>query len=928
LLFSVAANATPEWQHRLLNFDRSQYMAGFQTWMITQDSRGWLYAANNHGLLEFDGVDWSLYPIRNTIIRSLKIIGPRIYVGGSSEYGFYEPNHVGLLTYHSLSESVKDWGGEIWNILEATDRIYFVSDKHIHIYKDTTWLKTLYVHRKIDCSALVDDRLLFGATDGLFYLDDNDEPEGVPASAPLKGSKIIGVVPYEGQLLVATANSGLYLTGPHEATKVRSAADAFIRDNRLFSLAVVGSKVALGSVQHGAFLFDLQQPEYHEGFNLDNGLKNNTVLCSYFDRDGNLWLGLDKGISYIDLSSPIRPLFATVSPIGTGYCSMVYNDEYYFGTNQGLYKVSHTGQYQLVPESEGQIWSMALIDGSLFCSGDNGILVISPDEQYRIDLSGVWEIHALAGPSHKLLAAIYSGFCLLEKKDGRWRYTYTVSGFFNSAKGFMEDDEPGNFWIINAAHRIQKITFDPTISDIVKIKEYTAPVCGSNVFFRRIDNNIVVCAEDGIYRYSRLTDSFDHYTQLETMLDGAAYYEYLNIDPLKNIWFVSNYQLRMLPFANDAYQPVYNIGLNNELINHYENIFLPDSTTAVVAVDNAFLKIDLSKTDILPPVKTYIRQLACSKNDSILSYGSTHRPVVLPYSHNSVILRFAASAFPLRSDILYVYRLNDMDADWSLPSPNTFKEYTNLPEGHYVFEVKAIVDGQCYEESISRIEFEIRPPWHRSWLALITYVLAVALLLFSVYVKTIRKQKRIIHLKGQELIAQRRRHSEETKVKDREIDELQAKNLQAELNFKTQELSGYILNVIRKNEMLEEVKKNAVSIAKAIDEKKEPMAVKQKVNRLISQINTNIANDSDFEVFESNFNLIHQDFFKLLDERFPALNRSEKTLCAYLKMNLSSKEIAPLLNISIRGVEVNRYRLRKRMGLSHDVNLTEYLQSL
>lgn len=97
---------------------------------------------------------------------------------------------------------------------------------------------------------------------------------------------------------------------------------------------------------------------------------------------------------------------------------------------------------------------------------------------------------------------------------------------------------------------------------------------------------------------------------------------------------------------------------------------------------------------------------------------------------------------------------------------------------------------------------------------------------------------------------------------------------------------------------------------------------------LISQINSSLEHDSDFDVFQSNFDIIHQDFFKILDEKYPQLSRNDKILCAYLKMNLSSKEIAPLLNISIRGVEVNRYRFRKKMNLDRYVNLSEYMNNL
>jgi hypothetical protein len=928
ILWPVASQASPEWQRRIVNFERSQYKAGFQTWMITQSSIGWIYAANNQGLLEFDGIGWSLYPVRNEIVRSLKIIGDRIFVGGSSEYGFFEPDDTGRLAYHSLSAGVKNWGGETWNILSDTVHTYFVSDRHILVYTDTTLVEMIPVERKIDHSGIIHNRLYVGTTEGIFFLE-RSQLVLLSPSATLRNSKFVGFLPHPGRLLAVTADAGLYLLDEHTVQPFCSVADSFISSSRLFGATMSGSKIILGSVQHGAFVFDVEQPDGSEWFNLRNGLHNNTVLCSYFDRDGNLWLGLDKGISYIDLNSATRPLFATLSPIGTGYCSAEYCGRFYFGTNQGLYILTPDGGYRLLPGSEGQIWSMATIDHSLFCSGDNGIIVINASESYKINLPGVWEVYAPAAHRDKLIAATYDGLCILEKHDHRWCFAYTIPDFFDSARGLLEDDEQGNFWIANTGNHIRKIRFNAGLTAIADTKLYPGPVvCWPNGYFRRIDNSIAFCAKDGIYQYNRLSDSFIRYPQLEALLDGQRYYEYLSIDPMKNIWFVSDLRLKVRPFKDGRYQPVYNTGLCNELINHYENVWLLDSTVAIVSVDNAFMKVDFSKERPVPPVPTYIREFGSSKNDSIICYNNALPSVALPYSQNSVMIRFAAAAFPLRSDILYTCRLKGIDKEWSIPSPNTFKEYTNLHEGRYTFEVKAIAGGHMQDGYSAVMDFEIRPPWHRSAIAFAVYIALILAALYIIYEKTIGKQKQIIRLKRQELIAQTRRHREETKVKDQEIYALQTKNLQAELNFKTQELSGYILNVIHKNEILEEVRKSAYGISKDIDEKKELASVKQRVTRLINQINTNIATDNDYKVFESNFNLIHQDFFKLLDERFPQLSRSDKILCAYLKMNLSSKEIAPLLSVTVRGVEVNRYRLRKKMNLSRDVNLPEYMQNL
>ena len=125
----------------------------------------------------------------------------------------------------------------------------------------------------------------------------------------------------------------------------------------------------------------------------------------------------------------------------------------------------------------------------------------------------------------------------------------------------------------------------------------------------------------------------------------------------------------------------------------------------------------------------------------------------------------------------------------------------------------------------------------------------------------------------------------------------------------------------------QEIKKTAVSINNGLSEDNLP-AIKRRVVRLIGQIDTNIEHDDDLEAFRNSFDNVHHNFLKSLGERYPQLSHKEKMLCAYIRMNLMSKEIAPLLNISIRGVEIARYRIRQKLALEQKDSLTEFLQSL
>lgn len=122
-----------------------------------------------------------------------------------------------------------------------------------------------------------------------------------------------------------------------------------------------------------------------------------------------------------------------------------------------------------------------------------------------------------------------------------------------------------------------------------------------------------------------------------------------------------------------------------------------------------------------------------------------------------------------------------------------------------------------------------------------------------------------------------------------------------------------------------DIKKEVLGISHSISEENLVM-LRRKTLRLLGQIETNIEHDNDLQAFQSTFDSVHHDFFKRLEEAYPDLNNKDKLLCAYIKMNLLSKEIAPLMNISLRGVEISRYRLRKKLNLSEGENLVEFLQ--
>lgn len=161
--------------------------------------------------------------------------------------------------------------------------------------------------------------------------------------------------------------------------------------------------------------------------------------------------------------------------------------------------------------------------------------------------------------------------------------------------------------------------------------------------------------------------------------------------------------------------------------------------------------------------------------------------------------------------------------------------------------------------------------------------------------------------------------------KDYEIAHLKSEQLEHDIKHKSEELSNITMNVIRKNEILLDIATKLTKVQEAMG----PDAAEAKqIARIQRLIQDNMSHDDDWRSFTRNFDIVYENYTKRLIELHPDLNSSDLRICCYLKMGISSKEIAPLFNISYRSVEMTRYRLRKKLGLERETNLVDYLQKI
>lgn len=927
LLFCLPLHA--DWQRPTINYTRTRYASGSQNWMVAQHPNGWLYFANNKGLLEFDGELWNTYPMDGEKARAVCIdADSTIYIGGMRQFGRFEPNRLGGLDYRQLSDSLTQQGrfNVIWNILAADHRIYFQSDWEIYCYdKSGDSLHVVPAHRNIKRSALIGGKLYIADASGLSVLNgDRMLPlSGTQAVAPCK---VVALLPFgrEEEVLVVTEKNGLFVYDGIALTRLATAADPFLLRNRLFCAAIDGHTLALGSIQNGVQLVDLKQNRT-ENISTHNGLQNKTVLSVAFDRNGDLWLGLDNGIDYVHLNSVRADLYGGKPVIGSGYASCLYHGRIYYGTNQGLYRSavavdpgSDIRMEQVEPLG-GQIWNLSVHDDRLFCSADAGLFVISPEGIEQLSgIRGVWTVAATNRPD-RMLAGTYVGLYLLVREDGRWRISHKLDGMNYSCKNlFVENGSV--VWASNKGDGLHRLILSDDLATISAQKNYNSEAIprDKGVAFSRIGSDFVVATPNGLFRYNQIKDELEPFPELERQLNGQASYRLLRQTGDGSIWYAVDESLYRLHGGRSR------VYLRNALINGFEHIDLLDNDRLIVGTEDGFVSLDVSAVHTPPRTapNVQIRQLFFrGKQDSLVcgrSYRYDDRPLPIPYSKNS--LRFICSADnyadPQRR--LYSYRLaSSGDAGiWTEYGENNSKEYTDLHEGSYLFEVRVPESDASDEPIVASFAFRVLPPWYRSPIMYAVYFLFLVASAVCLYEYAYGRQRAIV-----------RRQQQEMKQKNQEIKYLEEESIRAELRHKTEELAHTTLNIVRKNEILQKIRKEAGNILRAAKEE-DIVHIRRSTARLIDSIDTNLEHDNDIKHFEETFDSVHRDFFKHLDEQGPTLSKQEKMLCAYIRIGMLSKEIAPLLNISVRGVEISRYRLRKKLGLEEGTSLTAFLQKM
>jgi AraC family chitin signaling transcriptional activator len=920
LFLLITIKATAQELPPISTYTKKDYKAENQNWAISQAENKFIYVANNKGLLEFNGAIWKLYATPNeTIMRSVKSFKEKIYTGFYMDFGFWQKNDFGFLEYTSVvkNENVQMLEDEqIWEIFELDGWMIFKSLERIYLYNlETKKIKIINSEFRIHKLSKVDNVIYFQENNKGVYKIENGVPKLISNNKILKENIVVEFFKKNGKLLILTQKLGFFYLEGNKLVNWEAPTENILKNVTVYKATLLKNKdFAIGTISDGYIYLD-SNGEVNYQITQSLGLSNNTVLSILEDDESNIWLGLDNGINCINNASPFKIYNKKSDFIGSVYTSVVYKDYLYLGTNQGLFyrEIDSEEDFKLVDNTQGQTWSLTIIDDTLFCGHTSGTFLVNKNKSDLIfNKQGTWIVKEIN--ENILIQGCYDGLYVLEKKNNVWAERNKIEGFNNSSKYFANYDTT-NFLVNHEYKGVFKLTLDKEFTKVLSLKKENSVAKGLHSSLINYQDKILYSSKNGVYLYDKVGHTFKRdsiYSQLiseDNYVSGELEYDKSS----NKLWSFSQENINYLTPGKLSDKPTVKSLPISALIpkatHGYENIIHLKNEKYLIGTYSGYVAVNLDKIKASKDFSIGINKVDNFILDEPRFSKNLSKTNTFSSEENNFEFFYSVPDYNKITSIKYQYQLRGQNKHWSVPSDAKSVLYKNIPYGSYTFKVRAIV-GDKLSTNEAFFEFKIERPWYFSNTLISFYIFLFLLAFYLVHIVSKRYYKK----QREELLENARKDSELKELESsQEIIKLNNEKLRNDIASKNRELATSTMSIIKKNEFLSSIKIELID------------GGTKSLPKVIKIIDKNLNNTDDWKMFQEAFNNADKKFLNKIKAKHPELTPNDLRLCAYLRLNLSSKEIAPLLNISPRSVEVKRYRLRKKMILPHDANLTHYI---
>lgn len=906
---------------------------GKSNYEICQALGGCMLFANEKGFLEFDGYDWALcevpgksaiYSIYNDTDRM------QVYAGLLSDFGYFYFTPENGIRFNSLKHYFKEAGSieAIRRIIPIGKYLYLQDTRCIFKYDlETNKVSKFELGERIQCISSYQGNLIVALTSkGIITLKDDNKFELLPGTESLIGYSISTIIPdVEGKSYIC-ADEGIYIYENGLVSKSEFPAHL----HHVTCADYKNDKIAIGMRAGGVDVINLRTSSI-QSVNSLVGLKDDMILSVKFDAEDNLWIATKNGVSYAKMNY-YEQYFVEKNLYGSGYCSAIFDNKLFLGFDLGLFNVDMEKIWQPVWNSSlnrlmhnSHIWSMRLLDEKLFCCHSKGIRIIEKGGKvYDISLPGVYEVVRVPYNDNVIIGSSYDKYFVLEKTDDVWKFRNFIEGsnlvshkFYVDYNGYLIVNT--RLYGVNRMKLNQSLDGFQSIQHLGQIDGFPTDKDFELIFYQ---NKILYSTPKGFYSLEK--GKAVPFKEFDSYFSGTP--------GMMKLWISGIGEDKIFTSADKAYlihrrgeteyvDSLSLLRISGLRIYDFERYLSLDANNILINTKDGFSVIDTKKLNESKSADNrniFLKALICEyegRDSTIYSsrnlIDDEYNKMYLPSKFNTLKFTFGCTDYSKIETVRFDYKLEGHDKTWSGLTSSNQAVYHSLKPGEYVFRVR-MTDGVKSNDIELEYPFVIKAPWYLSIYTFFFYILIILLLSWM----TLKHFERIANKKVEKI----------KEEKEKEIVALKAETLEQEMKHMSDDMSVSTMRLIKKNELLQNINQDLDTVKYMLIKGYGQDEICENIEGIREEINQTLSADVSWRRFEQNFNILYKGFLDKLSETYPGLSPTELKMCAYIKMGLSSKEIAPLTNIEVRSVEMSRHRIRKKMGLSRDENLSDFIK--
>ncbi len=880
-----------------------------QAWGIEANDPDYTYIATGYSIAIYNGHKWSTFSHpQHYFIRTLYYDpnSKRLYVAGDGFFGYLVRDNMGNFIYENLHNSKNSTGVDLfWRIYDRDGFIYFQTSNNIFAYTPLTGqIHTLSTSGRISFLHNLSDRLLV-QIDSKFYQIYGTQLKEVGLECDYE---VIFIDEHQDELIFFTTRNGVFTLNSNGDRRVWG--DKVVQDYMSKNYISCGTKLKKGGYAVGSstdgFAIINNDGTFRIAYNEIDGLPYTTAMSIAEDNNSVLWIGFDGIISKLDQNDATSALISYNKKIGSVFNVCQSNGITYMATNKGVYMIDKKHNVELVAGSEGTAWQIYLIDNKIYTCHINGFLRIEDGKVVERLNETAWRLHQITNRE---------GLYLLLDGNGAIVFQATPNGlkFRNRLENCTEKlnyiliDIYGAIWLNGFYGEVKRIKTDRDFRRVQVVQSYPINELKNEwIGMSMLDSRVLFFNDNNCYNYSIEND----------VIIENSYYSSLFATAGRTIGSITQYGEEFVYISGD-YIGIIERHPNNKLIhkglifhseeykhiiNHFRSISF-DGSYASLGIENGAVYYNMVGNNENLHKELALDKLEYNIDGEVMYADISNLPHIEDFHPRAK--DFSLSVRNLTHNDTYYISIDD--STWQCRSSEIKLEKLDFGVGSHTIRLRSTMESTPYE-----IKFRIAPRFTATGWFWALILLCLFLILLGVYLYY-KIRIKVIHHK-----LERKKEDEILRAKI----EYETEQLHSTIKEQSKQLTNFAMNRIHLNNLLGEIQGDIINI------KSGDFTIQSQLRSVSKKITYFKQSDQDWKNFERYFNQVYDGFFDVLTQQHPNLTKGDLKIAAYIRLGLSSKEIASLMNVSSSSVDMARYRLRKNLGLAPEDSLTRFISSL